>query len=149
MTDLLHQARSKRIPCVLVCVTDQFSCERLVSAGAEIARQRELALQVMSVQGLSLDGRNAEALDHLFNVSRSFGAEMTVFYDREPSKNFMKYVKRFQTVDIVAGVSDVTNSPFYLTLKRYNERRPKRKMLLHIVSKNGDVKSYDAVEELL
>ena len=149
MTDVLHQNRRKKRPCALVCVTDQFSCERLVNAGAEIARQKSIELQVMSVMGMQPDGRNAEALDHLFNVARSFGAEMTVFYDREPSKNFIKYVKRFQTVDIVAGVSDVQNSPFYLTIKKYNERRPKHKMLLHIVAKNGDVTSYDAAEQLL
>ena len=146
MTDLLHQNRSRRTPCVLVCVTDQFSCERLVSAGAEIAKRRSLALQVMSVQNPMTGGQNAEALDHLFNVSRSFGAEMTVFYDKEPAKNFIKYVKRFQTTDIVAGVRGVEDSPFYRTIQRYNERKPRRKMLLHVVAKTGEVTSYDAVE---
>lgn len=135
-------------PCVLVCVTDQFSCERLVRAGADIAGQNHLALRVISVQKAT-GTPNAAALDHLFNVSRSFGAEMNVFYDPDPACNFMKYVKRFPSPHIVAGVSgEVGRSPFYAAIARYNHLGRKNKMTLHVVAANGEVTSYDAMDEI-
>ena len=140
--------RSSSTPCVLVCVTDQFSCARLVSAGAEIAKLYGLSLRVISVQCATATP-NAQALEHLFNVSRSFGAEMTVFYDADPARNFIKYVRRIPSLHIVAGVSgQVGKSPFYATIEKYNRLRRKHKMLLHVVEKNGEVRTYDAMESV-
>lgn len=140
--------RPSKTPCVLVCVTDQFSCARLVSVGSELARMHHLPLQVISVQGTTLTP-NAEALEHLFNVSRSFGAEMSVFYDQNPAQNFIQYVKRFFSQHIVAGVSGgVGKSPFYATIEKYNSLKRKNKITLHVVDKDGGVTEYDAMEKL-
>ena len=68
---------------VLVCVTGQKSCERLIVAGAEIARaEREYPLTVLHVAriGGNVMGfvNEPEALEYLLGCSVSHGADMFV-----------------------------------------------------------------------
>lgn len=67
---------------VLVCVTSQVSCERLIVAGAEIARATGEPLTVMHVARLGgnvLGYRSEpEALEYLLRVSMAHGADMFV-----------------------------------------------------------------------
>ena len=67
---------------VLVCVTGQKSCERLIVAGAELARREKCPLAVMHVarSGAGVLGyRNEpEALEYLLNCSVRHGADMSV-----------------------------------------------------------------------
>ncbi len=68
---------------VLVCVTGQKMCERLIDEGARLARELDAELSVVHVarQGGGLLGGNvaeAEALEYLFQISSDHGAGMTV-----------------------------------------------------------------------
>lgn len=67
---------------VLVCVTGQRSCERLIVAGARIAREENVILNVLHV--VRTDGsvlgfvNEPEALEYLLRVSVENGASMYV-----------------------------------------------------------------------
>ena len=67
---------------VLVCVTGQKSCERLIVAGAKIAREENVRLNVLHVvrTGGSVLGfvNEPEALEYLLTVSVENGASMYV-----------------------------------------------------------------------
>ena len=67
---------------VLVCVTDQKRCERLIVAGAAIAREigaRTVVLHVARPGGRMLEYESTpEALEYLLEVSTSHGADMVV-----------------------------------------------------------------------
>ena len=67
---------------VLVCVTGQKNCERLIVAGARIAREENLPLNVLHVvhSGGSVLGfvNEPEALEYLLRVSVKNGASMYV-----------------------------------------------------------------------
>ena len=67
---------------VLVCVTGQRSCERLIVAGAKIAREENAPLNVLHVvrTGGSVLGfvNEPEALEYLLTVSVENGASMYV-----------------------------------------------------------------------
>ena len=67
---------------VLVCVTGQRSCERLIVAGAELAKRENCPLVVMHVarSGSGVLGyRNEpEALEYLLKCSVAHGADMFV-----------------------------------------------------------------------
>ena len=68
-------------PSVVVCVTDQQSCVRLIHEGSRISVENSLPLYVLSVVPLKVAPRSCgEALEYLFSASREAGAEMTVFY---------------------------------------------------------------------
>jgi K+-sensing histidine kinase KdpD len=68
--------------CVLVCVTRQVSCERLILRGAELAREQTLPLNIVHVAatGTSLLGNpsEGEALDFLFTCAKNQGADLKV-----------------------------------------------------------------------
>lgn len=71
---------------VLVCVTDQPSCRRLILAGVEIAKTYGASVQVVSIQPEGLvSPLTANALQNLYDVSSSLGAEMTVYFNNEPA----------------------------------------------------------------
>ena len=67
---------------VLICVTGQRSCERLIVAGARIAREENVILNVLHV--VRTDGsvlgfvNEPEALEYLLRVSVENGASMYV-----------------------------------------------------------------------
>lgn len=67
---------------VLVCVTGQKSCERLIVAGAELAKREKAPLAVLHVArtgGGVLGYRNEpEALEFLLKCSVAHGADMLV-----------------------------------------------------------------------
>ena len=63
---------------VLVCVTDQPSCRRLIVAGASIAQRLELPLKVVCVRPEGLvSPKTAEALQVLYNISGKLGADIS------------------------------------------------------------------------
>lgn len=71
---------------VLVCVTDQPSCRRLIVAGASIAQRLELPLKVVCVRPEGLvSPKTAEALQVLYNISGKLGADMTVYFNDDPA----------------------------------------------------------------
>ena len=67
---------------VLVCVTGQMSCERLIVAGAEIAKREDRPLAVMHVaragSGMLGYKNEPEALEYLLKCSVTHGADMLV-----------------------------------------------------------------------
>ena len=66
----------------VVFVTDQFHCERLISAGRRIANATRTTLLVINIERNSIDC-NSAAIEHLYQVSKENDAEMTVFYEED------------------------------------------------------------------
>ena len=76
-----------KTPCVLVCVTGQKDCARLIETGAALRRKREtFRYRVLNVQpasaGYETDG---EELEYLRQKAQSVSAEMTVYFHDEPA----------------------------------------------------------------
>ena len=92
---------------VLVCVTGQKTCERLISEGAHLARERESGLSVLHVarKGAELMGSHsdAEALEYLFEVSARYDADMTVIRSDEIVKTISDHVAKVGATLIVLG----------------------------------------------
>lgn len=93
---------------VLVCVTGQKSCRRLIVAGAEIAAaENDAALTVLHVAriGGSVMGfvNEPEALEYLLSVSIEYGADMTVRRADDVLKVIEAEARRLNADVIVAG----------------------------------------------
>lgn len=87
---------------VVVCVTDQKSCVRLINAGAELARERQARIRVLSIQKSGSIGRGI-ALDDLFEASRKVGADMTVYYHDNANEMASKYLQEYKVIGVVLG----------------------------------------------
>lgn len=73
---------------IIACVTSQESCERLIESAAEFARQLDSPLKVVSVQPISArsngKGLASPELEHLYEVSKEYHAEMNVYFNGDP-----------------------------------------------------------------
>ena len=92
---------------VLVCVTGQKSCERLIVAGAEIARRENVPLNVLHV--VSTGGNvlgfvnEPEALEYLLKVSVEHGASMYVRRSDDVISSIEYAAKNERVQVLVAG----------------------------------------------
>ena len=103
---------------VLVCVTGQRMCKRLIQRGAEVAQEHQLPLLVLSVVG---NGQNslgdpavADALDYLYHTSASHDAEMTVLCSEKPLDTIVDFAHKHAVAHVVIGegTSDVHGNSF-------------------------------------
>lgn len=95
----------------VVCVTNQFQCERLIRAGRLIADLSKTTLLVVNVSNPDLSENDARALEYLFQVAKEHGAEISVFYSDEPMKQLTKFIKETRAVNVVTGIAAQENSP--------------------------------------
>lgn len=106
----------------LVCVTDQFSCERIIQAGRTIADITHTELVVLSVAD-SAHPQNPKALQFLYDVSRKNGANMTVLYSDNFTKTLISYIKSEWVVNLLTGMPGSEDSPLYRVWDRFKNIR--------------------------
>ncbi|AGC69314.1 universal stress protein domain-containing protein [Thermoclostridium stercorarium subsp. stercorarium DSM 8532] len=94
---------------VLVCVTKQKTCERLIKAASKL-KAKNGNLRVLHVAKNSwniLDNsRESEALEYLFKVSKEYNADMTVLRSDNISKTIADFAKNNGIDLIVLGQSN-------------------------------------------
>ncbi len=94
----------------IVCVTNQFSCERLIRAGRVIANISGTELLVVHVTHPTFAGTDGEAMQHLFDVSKENGADMSILYYDDPAKALIRFLKQNRAVNVVTGMPQARNS---------------------------------------
>ncbi len=92
---------------VLVCVTGQHDCDRLIHVGKHIASQLNLQLQVLCVQPTSkgIHG-DCEELEYLRQTSKEANAEMTVYFNNEAAYTAAAFARQVNAVHIVTGMAE-------------------------------------------
>lgn len=92
---------------VLVCVTVQRECERLILAGKRLADSAHIPLYVLHVAQSAvtfLGNPDAqEALNGLYALSREAGAEMMVQYNTDVRAAIVDYAHQIHAVCVVVG----------------------------------------------
>lgn len=109
---------------ILVCVTQQKTCERLIKKGAELKRNNENSeLYVIHV---AKEGDNFlnnpfqdDALEYLFDISKEYGASMIVLRSNLIAKTIAEFARTNNVSDIVLGSSplDYRNNSIIIELK--------------------------------
>ena len=96
-------------PTVLVCVTVQKECKRLILAGKRLADNGNIALRVLHVvhpDATPLGNPDAqEALNALYALSRQAGAEMTLLYSADVRAAIVEFAHQVNAVCVVVGSS--------------------------------------------
>ena len=94
---------------VLVCVTDQMSCARLIGRGAELARENGCALRVLHVRTRekTMMGNPdiSSALNDLYRLSREAEAEMEIISSPEVEDTICQYAQKYRAFHVVLGES--------------------------------------------
>lgn len=103
---------------VLVCVTSQPACRRLILAGAELAKQYKVPVKVVSVQSPGLvSAKTSETLQTLYNISSKLGAEMTIYFNDDPALTVAVHARKTNAVHIVSGAPGADSNRFIETVK--------------------------------
>lgn len=105
---------------VLVCVTQQRSCERLIRAGARL-KSEDGTLYVIHVTKENLnfvDNANGEALEYLFNLTKSYGADLTVLNSDKIPETISQFAQHYGIEAVITGEGpNGMESPFIQRLK--------------------------------
>jgi len=109
---------------VLVCVTGQKTCERLITEGDRLAKELDAGLSVGHVakQGMGLLGGDiaeAEALEYLFKISSDHGADMAVIRSDEVVPTLAAQARKVQATLMVLGSPRKTRRDVTQDLKAY------------------------------
>lgn len=108
---------------ILVCVTQQRTCERLIRRAASL--RNELGGDLFVIHAAKDDWnfldnkREGEALEYLFGISKSVGANLSVLRSEDIVKTIVDFVKENYIGCIVMGQSpgDHKENNFYNQLK--------------------------------
>lgn len=88
----------------LVCVTAQYSCERLIREGRKIANLTDTKLYVINIQQKDAWGNKfSKELEHLFLVSKKLDAQMITFFSDHPIEIINDCIVRSNVKNIVLG----------------------------------------------
>lgn len=106
---MMHQGKK-----ILVCVTQQKTCERLIKKGAFIRDELggELYIIHVALNGLKFLGnsKEGEALEYLFGISKSVGAELNVLRSDNIQKTIVEFAKEHKITDVIVGEPPQDNS---------------------------------------
>lgn len=101
-------------PCVMVCVTQQESCLRLIEAGARIAKEEKLPLSVISVfkESNGMNANNGGVLENLFICAQKYNASMNVYFNDSPALVIAVAAKKNNAATLVTGFPAEGSSGF-------------------------------------
>mgnify|MGYP000997824584 CR=1 FL=1 len=99
---------------IMVCVTQQKTCERLISNGARLSEVKNGNLYVVNVVNENekfLEYANdGEALEYLFGVSKKAGADLTVLRSNNITKTMIDFAKDNNITHMILGTAPDNNS---------------------------------------
>ncbi len=92
---------------VLVCVTGRRDCDRLILVGKKLSKLHNVPLQVLCVQPMNHGFcAKSDEIEHLYQVTKDAGAEMTIFFHDEAALITAGFVKQVGAKHIVTGMPD-------------------------------------------
>lgn len=123
-------------PVVLVCVTNQRDCLRLIEVGVKISdtidNSRVCVFNVQPIKAAS--EKTGEALEYLRQKSMENAADMMIVFDDDASSATANYASSSGTVQIVTGIAGSTTSGF---IERLRVKIPN--VIISMVAKDGVV----------
>jgi len=109
---------------ILVCITQQKTCERLIRKAVELKGKTNCGLYVIHVaknEWNFLDNASeGEALEYLFDISKSVGADLYVLKSDDIVNTIADFAKENEISHIIMGESpgDHLENKFHLQLKK-------------------------------
>lgn len=106
---------------IMVCVTQQKSCRRLIEAGGALRRSETDELHVVHVfkENWRYFGhlKEADALEYLFDAARDYGAELSVFRSADIEGTLKDYIHKQKITTVVMGESQETTAQQNMILR--------------------------------
>ena len=98
---------------VVVCVTAQRDCEKMIKIACEIAKNMNATLEVLNISpSTELSGEVCGNLDYLYTTAKKYGAQMTIHFNSDPIIAAAAHIARVRACRLVAGVPGDNTSDF-------------------------------------
>lgn len=95
---------------ILVCVTAQSACRRIIETGKEMARHLGTGVQVVTVQPKKMQAeQRAQAMKALYQLSKDTDAEITIYYSDNPAARLAQHALEQNAMHIITGAADGVN----------------------------------------
>ncbi len=102
---------------ILVCVTQQKTCERLIKQAHELMHEYKGRLFIINVVANDVNfldsNKESEALEYLFGISKSIGANLSVLKSDNIARTIAEYAGENKIDCIILGKSPVEKSENY------------------------------------
>ena len=132
---------AEKKPSVLVCVTGQYDCDRLIEARFDQAKELSCELHVFCVQKPSVDMVYfSDEIEYLYRTAKRLGADMTVMFSDNAPKCTADFARRINAKHLITGVPDDRPNGFVLTLHEFLPRAQ-----ITMVTKEGEKLSYSLI----
>ncbi len=99
---------------VMVCVTNQKTCSRLIYKGDEVRNKTSGKLYIVHIinkKDMVLYGDNdGDALEYLFDLAKKLDAELIVQRSSNTEKSIIKVAKEIKATHIILGKSNNGNN---------------------------------------
>lgn len=94
---------------VMVCVTQQKTCDRLIQYGHELLKDTRGELFIIHVAHYQFkflgNSKEGEALEYLYEKAMEYGAQLTVVRSNDVLDTLTDLVKKYKITNIVLGES--------------------------------------------
>lgn len=127
----------------IVFVTSQYSCDRLIAAGREIADQTNTNLIALSIMDDDY-GLDAGAIDYLFTRSKEHEATMNLLFAENKIETMTQTIAMHDNQCIVTGMPNDKSSVLYSVWKAFPHKT------FYTVDLQGEIEEVEkyAVENL-
>lgn len=123
---------------VLVCVTGQYDCDRLIEAGFSRAVELGYDLHVFCVHTPTNDlSHFSDEIEYLYRTAKSLGADMTIEFSVNAPLRTADFAEKINAKLLITGIPDTRPNGFVLTL---HELLPR--LQITMVTKEGDMRQY-------
>ena len=130
--------RAEKKPSVLVCVTGQYDCDRLIEEGFNQAEELGFDLHVLCVHTPVNDvSMISEEIEYLYRTAKELGADMTIAFNRNAPKFAADFARKINARRLVTGMPDDRPNGFVLTI---HEMLPR--LQITMVTKENDTIIY-------
>lgn len=121
---------------VMVCVTQQKSCERLIEFGSKIVKNGELFVIHVVKHGWKYfsEMKESDALEYLFDVSKDYGAELTVIKAKDIPETLKDFAND-KNIDIVVMGESLEKSRQQNMIKRLKKMINKNDIKFEILER--------------
>lgn len=121
-------------PSVLVCVTGQYDCDRLITAGFEKAVEYGWDLRVLCVHTPTNDvALLSDEIEYLHRTSKDLGADMTIAFCDNAPRYAADFAQKINAKELVTGIPDNRPNGFVLTVHKLVP-----KLHITMVTKDGE-----------
>ena len=104
-------------PSVLVCVTGQYDCDRLIEAGFEQAAELGCELHVLCVHKPKADlSYISDEIEYLYRTAKDLGADMAIAFSDNAPGCAADFARKINAKRMVTGMPDNRPNGFVLTV---------------------------------